>query len=189
MRYMIAYMIRGEPAWRISRLSDELADVFTLEPLNERIGPHLTLKAPFETGSERNVEELKSKLADFCAARTAAHSVPPAITYSGFGHFDKRVIFVNVTASPEATKLSADLLVLLRTLPWVKFSRTDGEKHLHATICYAEKRSIFEEVKKYLANETIKSESAITNISLLFQDSSDRRSWESPWKLLAEYSL
>ena len=177
---MIAYLLRGKPAWRVRQLSDELADVFGLEPISSRIPPHVTLKAPFETSSERNIEELKVVLADFIKGRA-----PAALAYEGFGQFDKRVVFIYIKPSPAAGALIADLAKTLRRLPWVRFTRTDGEKHLHATIAYAERRSQFEEIKKYLADESVHLDGAIDNISILVQEKDHR----SPWKLLAEYSF
>ncbi len=180
MRYMIAYLLRGKPAWRVRQLADELADVFSLEPTSQKIAPHLTLKAPFETTNERNIEELKNLLATFVKNRQ-----PAALAYRGFGQFDRRVVFVYIKPSAEATTLIADLTKELRRLPWLRFSRTDGEKHLHATIAYAERRSQFEDIKKYLADESVELEGAIDNISILCQEKDHR----SPWKLFAEYSF
>ncbi len=180
MRYMIAYLLRGKPAWRVRQLSDELADVFNLEPISLRIPPHLTLKAPFETGSERSIEELKTVLAHFVKGRA-----PAPLTYDGFGQFDKRVVFVYIKPSAAAATLIADLTKELRRLPWIRFTRTDNEKHLHATIAYAEKRSQFEDIKKYLSDETVHVEGAIDNISILMQE----KDHTSPWKLYAEYSF
>lgn len=177
---MIVYMLRGEPAWQVKRLGDELADVFTLDPASAKIGPHLTLKAPFETNSERNVEELKAVLVKFATGRPAA-----PVTYDGFGQFDKRVVFVYVKPSAAAAALTTELTKTLRTLPWIKFTRTDGEKHMHATLCYVEKRSQFDEIKKYLAGETVKMDGTIDAISLLVQE----KDYRQPWKLLAEYSF
>lgn len=180
MRYMVAYMLRGEPAWRVRQLGDELADVFSLQSTSPRIAPHLTLKAPFEQNNERSIEELKAALKKFCDGRT-----PVPVQYSGFGQFDKRVIFVIIKPSPATAALLAELSKMLREFPWLKFTRTDGEKRLHATIAYVEKRSQFEEIKKYLTDETVEISGTIDSISILVQE----KDYRQPWKLLVEYSF
>jgi 2'-5' RNA ligase len=180
MRYMIAYMLKGEPAWSVKRLADELADVFLLESPNKKLGPHLTLKAPFETNSERNIEDLKAALIKFCQGRK-----PVKISYDGFGQFDKRVIFVHIKPSQEAAAMTAELGKMLRGFQWIKFGRTDGEKHMHATICYAEKRSQYEELKKYLTGESVLLDGSIDSVAILEQE----KDYRQPWKLLAEFSF
>jgi len=164
----------------VQQLGDELADVFRLESPSGKSGPRLTLKAPFETNNERYLEDLKAALLKFATGRK-----PVPVVYDGFGQFDKRVIFVRVLPSPAAVATVAELTKVLRALPWIKFTRTDGEKHMHATICYAEKRNQYEDIKKYLAGESVHVEGFIDSVSILGQAGDFRQ----PWKLIAEFTF
>src|SRR4051812_2306580 len=119
MKYMIAHMVRKEAGHYLKNLSDELSDIFYLDRLSEKIQPHLTLKAAFEA-SESSIEKLEYLLKDFCASHQ-----PAPITFSGFGHFNRRVVYVDAAPSYEARKLLSELDRSLRSLPWMVFTRTD----------------------------------------------------------------
>jgi 2'-5' RNA ligase len=176
MRYLIAHMIKGEIAYRLRSLSNELSDVFSVEYVTATIEPHLTLKAPFEL-SPNTIGKLEAFMSDF-AARTS--SAP--IVYKGIGHFSKRVVFVDVVPSREATALAAHLICQLRQFNWMSFSKTDAEKHMHATLVYAPKRPLCDEMKAYAEGEFPDMHSRIDTISILRQE-------KEVWKLHAEYIL
>jgi 2'-5' RNA ligase len=176
MRYLIAHMIKGEIGYKLRSLSDELADVFWVSPVSERTDPRLTIKAPFEA-HDHNLPRLEHALADFAKNHSKAK-----IVYDRLGHFNKRVLFIDVQPSPQAEKLVTDLLGMLRQFSWIVFVRSDGEKHLHATIANVEKRSLCEEMRTYAEGEIPRTEAVIDCIALLREE-------KGRWRLHAEYEL
>lgn len=66
--------------------------------------PHITLQAPFEWSSERDLDELVEGLKKFAAERDEV-----AIALRNFGAFPPKVIYIDVSQNPELMALQQDL--------------------------------------------------------------------------------
>lgn len=178
MRYLIAYLIKGEAAFYHKNLSNELANVFGMNPVSQRIPPHITLKSPFDA---RGVGDIDKLLKKFSETHTA---VPLAL--EGFGHFDHRVVYMDVRASQEAVRLISELAYELRRVPWLKLDQYDDHnnhiKRLHATLAYAETRTLFKELMDYLKDEKGRFDIMLDNIAILERE-------KDVWRLHSEYAL
>jgi 2'-5' RNA ligase len=176
MKYMIVHLIKGEPAYFHKNLSSELANVFTMEQVSHRIPPHLTLKAPFDA---RNVSDIQKTLARFATTHASAD-----VTMDGFGHFDRRVIYIDIKPSVEAEKLITELTAELRKIPWLSFDAKENKDHkrLHATLAYADTRKIFDELAKYLKDEKAQFQFKLDNVAILERE-------KEKWSIHSEYTL
>lgn len=178
-KYMIVNLIKGEAAYYLKNISDELAHVFMLEEVSRRIAPHLTLKAPFEA---REIESIAHLLKQFAEKRIATK-----LMIEGFGSFERRVIYMEIKPSSEAAAFITDLTNELRRSGKIRLGRFDSQatenKRLHATIAYAPTKETHEEIKKYLKDEKAKFDIMLDNIAILEKDG------EKPWKLHSEFAL
>lgn len=145
MQYLIAYKVPGEVALWHKNATKQLAERFAVKNVSDSIAPHLTLKSPF---SYQDIDEVKSLLADFVSS-----CEPAPIFYRGFGHFSKRVIFLNAEASPPARQNIDDLSLKLSKLPKLSFREQDREIVLHATLARAQNKDQFSKIMAYLENK------------------------------------
>lgn len=145
MRYLLAYMIEGEARDHHLELSDRLAEQFKLAPVSSRIGPHLTLKEPFETDDPADVIETVRAF-----ARKEAEE---PLLLGGFNDFDERVIYMDVDAPKQTHMLVRRLQDQLRRVPWLPFSRKEFPIVLHATLCYPKNLQHAKEILSYLSDE------------------------------------
>ena len=70
--------------------------------------PHITLQAPFEWSSDREVDELIEGLKEFAVGREKI-----AIALRNFGAFPPKVIYVDVVQTPELMALQKDLATMM----------------------------------------------------------------------------
>jgi 2'-5' RNA ligase len=104
----------------------------------------------------------------------------------GFGHFERRVLFMDVNVSQETQKLIADFYTELKKLSWMTFERSDVQiahgRKLHATLAYGEQRRLFDELWNYIKDEKGKFEFGLDSIAILERD-------RERWLIHSEYPL
>lgn len=90
MRYFVGYLVEGEAAQYYEKITADLAGRFGVKNLAERIMPHLTLKAPFESQDILPLERTLESIA------RSMEIVPFEI--DGFGHFENNeTVYLSVT--------------------------------------------------------------------------------------------
>ena len=109
--------------------------------------PHITIKSPFYTDK---VEPFYQYLKDL-----SKRIKPFEIKLEGFGHFEKKVIFLNVKENPFLKKLHLKIIKELKEKFDVKPSKLEGKSiKFHSTIAlkdFSEKE--FKKIKKYLTRK------------------------------------
>ncbi len=146
MRRIIAHSIRGDAKNAHEALTKDLADKFDSFPIHERISPHLSLKRWFEL-DEQGMEALCKTLDAFVATRKQSN-----YKLSGFGHFGKEVIYMDVVPSKETLVTVKDLKTELHKIEKLTFDEFDDlENDLHATLVFgALKPFDFDPIWEYL---------------------------------------
>ncbi len=93
----------------------------------QAIPAHFTLKYWFSAPPDGEIERVLDAFA-------ATHA-RTAVRVGGLGHFDRDVLFVEVTLSEPARRTLGELLAMLRALPWMSWDPRDGDNlHPHMTI-------------------------------------------------------
>ena len=140
-----------------------------MRPVTERIDAHLTLKAPFETDSIFEVEEIIESFAE--------RSTPQPMTMNGFGRFENRVLYMDVQAPEDTlTSISTFQDMLLR-IPWISFRDYETPPKLHATLCYPRSKTQADEIYAKLTDKDSRSfEIMFDNIAILKRGP---RRWET----------
>lgn len=100
-RWFIALMAPPEVEDYANTIIQQLSDRYRTRTSNSP--PHITLQAPFLMRLEQS-DTLVESLKIF-----AQHHVSIPIQLSGFGHFGKRVIFIDVLQNPELMTLQSAL--------------------------------------------------------------------------------
>ena len=142
-------------------LTQELSATFRIFPLHERVSPHLTIKAPFET-DEEGIQEVERVL------RAVSHTesaVP--LTFKGFGRFGFRTVYLNVHRSPDAVSLvRRSIRAVNENVPWISKAPLEGNK-LHASIARFMDRTQSRRVLRHLKSHDPLFHTAIDNIAIL----------------------
>lgn len=159
MKYLLAYLIEGEAKKYHLNLSNMLARKYRLDPVSSRIDPHLTLKAPFETD---NSEEMAAIVRQF----VKKERVEP-LTLGGFGHFDGKVVYMDVHAPKQTYMQIRRLQDQLQKISWLQFDRYEIPITLHATLCYPKTKEQCGEIISSLTSEKEEFELVLDNISFL----------------------
>lgn len=176
-RYLVAYPIPSPAKERHMEIVKEVAGRFGIKPEYEKIVPHLTLKSPFDEIDPDRIEQLHETLENF-----ARQQKPVSIELTGFGHFRRDVVYVNVLASEEAQLAVAELTARLRSLKWLPFRALDLHKTLHATIARQEITDVFDEMWEAINSYTFDIAVPFDRIALF--------SWNGyPWRLVRDYSF
>ena len=93
----------------------------------QAIPAHFTLKYWFSAPPDGETERVLDTFG-------ATHARTP-VRVGGLGHFDRDVLFVEVTLSEPARRTLGELLAILRALPWMSWDVCDGDNlHPHMTI-------------------------------------------------------
>lgn len=150
MRYFLAYLL-PEPARSYHQsLSSELASAFRRPLVSARIQPHLTLKAPFETEDEAQVEEIVSIVRAFAQKET-----PEPAILRDVGHFNYRSLFYAVSAPKQTHMLVRRLQDRLRNVAWLPFFANEFPITLHATLVYTKHPQQGKAMLSYLAKKQL----------------------------------
>lgn len=89
---------------------------------------HITLQMPF------HFEENEEKRLITALNKTASSMLPFDCSLKNFGHFDQRVIYIDVTPSPELTHLRTTLQQVLKEQFGFSDSKLPKRFHPHITI-------------------------------------------------------
>jgi 2'-5' RNA ligase len=126
MKYLIAYVLSDEAATAHRKLSRQLSEQFGTADPALRIPPHLTLKAPFEVEDITPVCEM---LLQFVKSVEVGK-----FELGGFGHFDRRVIYVHAHADIATRGALVSLTSLLEVLHLPMEQFDSQNRTLHATL-------------------------------------------------------
>ncbi len=171
MKYFIAYLLSGNAEKRHNFLSCEIEKYFKLI---RGTPPHVTLKSPFETDKIEAVEKI---LEPFAKKHNKV-----SLNLTGFGSFDKDVIYVHVMPSSGQVGLVKDLDRELKKLPWLVFRKFEKNRILHSSLIHEGLTEKFDEVWEFLAGETFDYTVELDNISILKQD-------DGIWTVHRKYNL
>ena len=175
MRYQISYLIKGDAKAYHENLSNTLASIYRLKPVNERIDPHLTLKSPFETDSIFEVEEIIEGFVE--------RAEPQPITLKGFSRFEDRLIYMDMTAPDETHTLISNFQDMLLRIPWISFRDYEKPVTLHATLCYPRTKEQADEIFSKLTSKEGRSfDLMLDNITIL-------KRGPQRWETFREYKL
>jgi len=174
MIYTIAFLLGGECSRYAESLAREVSEKFGVRFVFDKLGTHITLKAPFSVEDISEVEEFLDKF--------SREEFPLEVSLKGFGHFGKDVVYLDVEDSDEIYYFMNDLVAGLRKLG-VSFSEFDGVgKSLHCTIAKDLGRT-FPDVWEYL-NGLKK-----PNFSVYFDKISLMVFDKDKWKLYRDFEL
>lgn len=161
MKYFIAHLLSGDAKVFHESVARELSFRFHTAPLYERLPPHITIKAPFET-DEAGIAEVERIL------RALAHGERAApITIRGFGRFGFRTVYLDVVKSPDAVAFVRNTLKILReNIPWLPTAPLEGNK-LHASVARFLTRRQFRHIWRFLKTFHPEFHLSFDNIAIL----------------------
>ena len=139
---MNSFYIAGIPDKAIQRdvrtIQEDIQEKFSIKPDSDT--PHITFKIPFQAEKsdlERIVEDVNK---DFSKLR---------YTINGFGHFDKRVLYLDVDPSEEMRRYQDVLVETLQTKGY-DIHGYDVDKDFHITIIGSHLSQHFNDVHSYI---------------------------------------
>lgn len=167
MKFYIGSILEGKAEDYYDSLIENLASNFHLDGLvkKERIS-HITLKAPFELHSSKNIESCLEEFSQKCPRL--------GFTVQGVGHFDNEVIYLEILPALLTKRTYGSFLNKLKTVKGMSFSEYDHpNKILHATLIKgSEMQDKFDAIWKYLSNTKGKPFfSELTNFTLFGKES------------------
>lgn len=177
MRYMIAHMLRGDAQKYHENLSRALASAYRLRSVTTTIDPHLTIKAPFDALST-DLYTVEHIVEHFVRTKD-----PLPYTVGHFGHFDGRVVFMDVAAPETVRDFIGELKEELKQLPWLEFKPHETNTKLHATLCYPKDVPQATEIVEKLTERGGK-EFLCTLDTVAILRKSERR-----WEILKEFTV
>jgi hypothetical protein len=128
LKYLVAHLLSGDAKRFHLALARELSVRYRTLPLFERIPPHVTVKPPFET-DEAGIAEVERVL-----RAIAVHERAPRLSFSGFGKFGFRTVYMDIVKSPDAVSLARRVVKTLNeNIPWMPRFPLEGNK-LHASV-------------------------------------------------------
>lgn len=167
MKYCVGYLL-GEEINKYNSLIEDISSRFNITDLikKDRI-LHITFKAPFE---RHPIEDIEKFLKNFTLKQPTSK-----MFVKGFGHFDRKVIFLDVKPSTRMELTFHELLAKLRrfhNISWEEYDNAD--KNLHMPLIKGEiKGDIedrFEEIWDYLSNTDFYYYAFFDNITLFKKD-------------------
>lgn len=198
MKYMIAYMIRGEAGEYLLALGNRLAEEFKLAPISVRIDPHLTLKAPFEcpqllsnsprtttpcvvVRGSREPEDSRIREIENIVEAFARGETPRPMRLEGFAHLKGKVVHMVVHAGGGTHLMIRRLQDQLRGVSWLDFKRTEFPLTLHASVCYPKSPEHAKEILHALRREHTAFDFSIDSIAILCR--------KERWEMWREFPL
>lgn len=97
MKYFVGHLINGEAAEYYREITADLASRFGIKNLAEKLPPHLTLRAPFESDDIVQFERRVRRL--------AGQEKPMRFSIDGFGNFGDKTVFLSVKGAGIKEKL------------------------------------------------------------------------------------
>lgn len=173
MRYVIVSVIKGAGGDFNNKLRKDVLKKFGAR--SSTLPAHFTIKAPFESDS---IVEVENILSNFIKANRAYK-----MNLKGYNHFDDRVIFMDVFMSQEGKEVHDKLIDELMKIPYLDFTKKDGkDKKFHVTITSKSIKGKFKEIWDYVNNIPCDFQDSFNNICIYKWD-------EYTWKLHKEYIL
>ncbi len=179
MKYNIRYLIKGEAGAFQQKLMQEVETRFDVhEARKTKQHTHISLKYSFQANDEE-IQELENVLAGFCATTKA---VPFKV--KGFGHFDKDVIFLEITDEEAVRKVYNKFYKEIKKLPWLVFKTFDGKTHFHASIAHSDIKERFDAIWNHLQGYAPEFDMLFDNITITRFDEA-----RNEWSMHKEFSL
>lgn len=148
-RYLILYHIKGKANAYHKRLAGKIASAFGIPDISESIEPHITLKYFRDPLDNKQLGEIESLLERVCRSNRKAE-----LKLEGIGHFDDRVIFIDVKPSAEMRMLYNNLTKELEKLSWVQWAHYEKENiHFHSTLEKGDIQRKFDEMYRFASQE------------------------------------
>jgi len=172
-KYLIAYKLPQKAAELAESISADVSRACGIADPHRRIPPHATLKSPFRANQKR-INSLKRNLKEF-----AKNQQKSELALSGFDHFNKQVLYIDIKASNQARKKVDTLTESLAGINWLTVNGHDQHIVLHTTVARAQSVGEFEEIWSYLQeNYDPDVKMNFNNISLLQLNTTDDN-WET----------
>jgi len=170
MRYFIGNLIRGEVAEYYKATCADLASRFGIEDVSAIVGPHITVKSPFDRHEIVTIDDTLALISD-------APAIP--ISLSKWGHFGNRTIFLDVVEPPVALKdFMRNVLSKLRA-NGIFLGPQESNPHIHMSIARFLKPLQYEEVWKYLeATPAPKFDIKFDNLTIFCKENIDDKAWK-----------
>lgn len=160
MRYFIAHLLNDSVAKYHHSLVYELSDRFDINISKGLFPTHFTIKAPFDTD---DTTAIKNELEKFASVHYA-----PSFTIQNFGHFNKRVIFLDVSLNEILSTVVWDIQNTIKKIPGLSWGEHEPLKNLHITVTKNFDVTKFDAVWRYLTQKTAPLfELSFDNIALL----------------------
>lgn len=173
MRYVIVSIVKGKAGKFNNLLRKEVFE--KLGAKSSKLPAHFTIKSPFES---ENISFLEDTLSDFSRKHKSCN-----YNIKGYGHFDNRVIYMDVIMSIEGKILHDELIDELDKINYISFKPTEGkDKIFHVTVSSKKIQNIFDKLWSYVSVIPCDFNCNFDNICIY--------KWENnTWKLHKEYSL
>ena len=172
-KFLIAYKLPEKAAELAESISAGVSRACKVADPHRRIPPHATLKSPFRA-NPKQINSLKGKLKEFVENKQEGE-----VALSGFDHFNKRVLYIDIKASNQARKTVDTLTESLVGINWLTVNGHDQHIVLHTTVARAQSVAEFEEIWSYLQeNYNPDVEMNFNSISLLQLNTTDDN-WET----------
>jgi 2'-5' RNA ligase len=178
-KFLITHNLQGQSAELARTISADVSSECGVADPHRRIPPHVTLKSPFRADNE-HIEQLGHQLKQFAKEKN-----PGTIAIDQFGHFNKRIIYLDITADKK-TRTTVDALTeQLKKLAWLNLDKHDKHVLLHSTIARARSDAEFDTIWNYLqAQYQPDIKAKFDNISVLQLDAK-----KDEWNVYKEFSL
>lgn len=141
--YLIEFRFHGFARKYLKETIIEVSKEFGVKGVTKkRVVPHVTLFGPFKT---KNIKEVVRKI-----GRVGRRYDLAPFTLKGFGHFENKVVFVDIEPSEELKDLRKELADFIVDLTQTKGHDFNDEFDFHATIAFKDIQGKFDEIWKYL---------------------------------------
>jgi len=172
-KFLIAYKLPEKAAELAESVSADVCRAYGVADPHRRIPPHATLKSPFRA-NQKQINSLKRKLKEFAKNQQVGE-----IALSGFDHFKKRVLYLDIKASDQARKTIDTLTEMLTGINWLTVNGHDQHVVLHTTVARAQSVAEFEEIWSYLQENYSPDEKMNFNSISLLQLNTTDDNWET----------
>jgi len=141
--YLIEFRFHGHAKKYLKKLIFEVSKRFRVKGVTrKRVVPHITLFGPFSTKYEKKmVSEVVSAIENY-------NLVP--FKLKGFGHFGKKVIYVDVEPSEELKKLRRDIAQRLLSISRTQEFDSAHDFLFHGTIAFKDIEQKFDSTWNFL---------------------------------------
>lgn len=191
-KYVIVYLIKGKAKEYSKNLANKIYKKFEVFRVLDSIDMHITFKyvkklrllehpkvpnkprllsrsktqGLFDFNillNDKQVKKIENILEDFCKTHKKAK-----LKLKGIGHFDNRVIFIDVEPSKEMNLIYKNLVKKLERLPWISWHEYEKENiHFHSTLAEKGIENKFEEIFCYTKKENPDFELELDNLCIL----------------------